>query len=294
MGNSCNHLKFIRSSKNKKIVKKNKIYYCQFNIGDNLEGYLITHIIYNKIYILTKGINKYVGKCIKKKYRGEYELEIIKKNNSNLLPIFEYYIELELYDFIIYKHIDGKDIYDTFIDNIPIREKEVRPLFWQMLKCINHCQELGYLHLDIKPENFIATPIKHELNGKTKYRLTLIDFGYCIPNVLDKIMMSDYRGTNGYMAPEIFMKFVTSKTDLWSLGCVIYVMLTGKFPFHKSKVQFLQDIYSSEHYNGLLKNIQHVSEDLQELIIKMLKPDQDERISIEELMTHRYFNKTVI
>jgi serine/threonine protein kinase len=294
MGNCCNHFKFMRNRKTKKLVKKTKSVYYQFNIGDKLGNYCVTHRIYNKIWLLKKGNKKYVGKFIKNNYRGKYELEILKKNKSQLLPIFQECVECDFYNFIMYQYVSGKDMYDTFVNDIPLNEKKIYPLFKQMLECINHCHQLGYLHLDIKLENFIATPVIDELTGNTSYHITLIDFGHSLPKIIDKILIPDCRGTKGYIAPEILMKFVTAKSDVWSLGCVVYVMLAGKFPFRKSKVQFLQDIYSVDHHFDLLKSIQHLSHPLRELILKMLKPEHDERISIREMMTHRYFNEVIV
>lgn len=286
MGNFCCHFKNYKQNKN---LKKNKSIYYKLILGSKIDNYYVSNKIYNKVWILNKQNNKYLGKLVKRNYKSMYEIEALKKNKSNRLPILDKLLNYDYCSFIIYKYIKGFDLYDTFVSEIPILEKSVYPLFYQMVNCINECHNLGYLHLDIKLENFIATPESIFNSNNIQYKLTLVDLGHCLPNVANKILISKMRGTKGYFAPEILYKFVTGKSDVWSLGCTIYVLLTGSFPFSKNNIKFIKQASDEKYIEHKIHNIKHISKNLKNIMIQMFRYEYNDRISILNLQNHSYF-----
>ena len=83
-------------------------------------------------------------------------------------------------------------------------------------------------HRDLKLENILVSD---------KQRVKIIDFGFSIRTPED-VMLKICCGTSSYMAPEIVRKTDYSgfKADIWALGVVLYVLLTGRFPF-KAKTE---------------------------------------------------------
>ncbi|CAG9320947.1 unnamed protein product [Blepharisma stoltei] len=125
---------------------------------------------------------------------------------------------------IVMEHIDGLSLH-SYIKrktNRQIPEDEARQLFTQVVRAVNYCHNLKIIHRDIKLENILLDGAKS---------IKLIDFGFST-NVFDeKIKM--FCGTPSYMAPEIVSKreYFGGPADVWALGVLLFVMLSGVFPF---------------------------------------------------------------
>jgi calcium-dependent protein kinase len=90
-----------------------------------------------------------------------------------------------------------------------------------ILEAINHCHANNVVHRDIKPENIM-------INDEDEPKL--IDFGLS-KNNSDMKKMATVAGTPFYMAPEVLNQNYTSKADIWSLGVLLYTMVSGYLPF---------------------------------------------------------------
>lgn len=92
----------------------------------------------------------------------------------------------------------------------------------KMFRAVNHCHASGVVHRDIKPEN-IMIGYDNEIK--------LIDFGLS-EKVIDKNQhFTSVAGTPYYMAPEVLDEDYTFKCDIWSLGVLMYILLSGYLPF---------------------------------------------------------------
>ena len=105
-------------------------------------------------------------------------------------------------------------------DNQTISEKLAANYISQLLSALNHCHANGVIHRDIKPENIMLTK-----NDKVR----LIDFG--LSRVCKNCKFSEIAGTPYYMSPEMISKEYNVKTDLWSVGVILYTLVSGYLPF---------------------------------------------------------------
>ena len=94
----------------------------------------------------------------------------------------------------------------------------------KLFSALNHMHTQGVIHRDIKPENIMLTQ-----NDELK----LIDFGLSQRQEGNK-MMKTIAGTPYYMAPEVLDGHYDSKCDIWSLGVLLYVFMSGYLPFQGS------------------------------------------------------------
>mmetsp|Transcript_42189 Transcript_42189/g.55580 ORF Transcript_42189/g.55580 Transcript_42189/m.55580 type:complete len:117 (+) Transcript_42189:503-853(+) len=98
----------------------------------------------------------------------------------------------------------------------------------QLLQAINHCHALDIIHRDIKPENIMVT--KDD-------QIRVIDFG--LAAVAKKRTLTEFAGTPYYMAPEVIKHLYGRKSDIWSLGVILYTLTSGYLPFQGENMDAL-------------------------------------------------------
>lgn len=190
-------------------------------------------------------------------------------NHPNIVKYFQSFIEQNQFC-IMMELVKGYSL-DQFLANQGTLDESILHLFLQILSAIKHCHLNKVLHRDIKPQNILLT--------KT-YQIKLADFG--ISRVVEEFgnPATTQIGTPYYMAPEILKKEPYSfPADIWSLGCVLYEIVTRRRPFSSDYIQFFQQILHDEpfpiHCN--------VSENLKSLIFSMLKKNPSERFTINQI-----------
>ncbi len=92
----------------------------------------------------------------------------------------------------------------------------------RLLRAINHCHANGVVHRDIKPENIMIG---------ADDQLKIIDFGLSKRSRDKNSLLSTIAGTPYYMAPEVLEGEYNYKCDIWSLGVLMYVLVSGYLPF---------------------------------------------------------------
>ncbi|XP_028918138.1 testis-specific serine/threonine-protein kinase 5-like [Ornithorhynchus anatinus] len=105
-----------------------------------------------------------------------------------------------------------------------LEEEEARRLFRQLVSAVAHCHSTGIVHRDLKCENILLDECGF---------LKLTDFGFASRSARKNSLLSTFCGSVAYTAPEILMskKYNGERADLWSLGVILYAMVTGKLPF---------------------------------------------------------------
>lgn len=102
-------------------------------------------------------------------------------------------------------------------------EKDAAGIIKQLLSAVSYCHKKNVCHRDLKPENIL-------LDSKQGDIIKLIDFG------TSQVFQSDMKmemvlGTAYYIAPEVLTGKYTEKCDLWSIGVILYILLSGEPPF---------------------------------------------------------------
>ncbi len=184
--------------------------------------------------------------------------------------------------FIVMEFIDGIELKDK-IKSGPISNNEVINITNQMAEGLDAAHKKGIIHRDIKSSNIMITK-----DGKVK----IMDFGLArIKGGAEVTKIGTMLGTTAYMSPEQAEgDVVDNKTDIWSMGVVMYEMLTGQLPFKRDYEQAV--IYSI--LNDEPKSIRELREDtpshLTRIVEKTLQKDPKDRYQttkdlIEEIKT---------
>lgn len=138
--------------------------------------------------------------------------------------------------FIIMRYVEGESLADILNREGKLDPERAMEIFWQIHAALVHSHMKGIIHRDIKPSNIIIS--RTESGGD---RVNIIDF--CIAkSIYEEVSKTqaltkaiDIFGSPQYMSPEQLLgKDVGPESDLYSLGCVLYEMLTGNQPFQGS------------------------------------------------------------
>jgi len=228
-------------------------------------------------------MNKHVNKII----RDEINMMNEIKNNPhpNIVECFDV-ISFKEKTYIIMEYCDSGDLRSIMKKNKPIQEKFVQFYFSQLSNGLKYLDNLGIAHRDIKPKNILLT-------NKRKV-LKIADFGFAKqPDEND--LYNTICGSPMYMAPEITrFEYYNKKSDIWSLGLIMFEMLYGFHPYHHCKSQQdLQDAIDFEDISIPPNNNKNpkISTDCIELVKVMLEKNSSQRISWDGFFEHVWVNK---
>jgi len=232
---------------------------------------------YNGQILVSTGIYKnktHVFKKIPNKHVNPFELEVLEKNLSCNIPLIDKYIDDEN-TYFIFPYYPKGDLFNFLKPDMPLSEKETKKTIKNLIDLVIPLHQKGYVHLDLKLENIIITKTN-------KYKL--IDFGSIHPIISQETdnlhLIKGIVGTNSYLSPEAALKYYHSNSDVWSLGIIMYSLLSGK-PLYTDVFEYL----SRSSY----LNMCNISDDGKDILTKMLRPKCFERISLQECAGHDWF-----
>lgn len=210
------------------------------------------------------------------------ELDILKAvDHPNIIRLFEVY-EDKKYMHLVMEHCKGGDLLDHFLKKGQLQEQEVLSITHKALSAINYLHNLNICHRDIKPENFLLLTEDSE-------ELKLVDFG--MSNFVKNDNLCTFAGTPYYIAPEIIQGSYGKECDVWSLGVLMYFLLSGKQPFHAGSVNEVFRNILNANFNFYASEWQDVSGLTKDMISKMLTVHPLSRITIPEALKSQVFTQ---
>jgi len=184
---------------------------------------------------------------------------------------------------LVLEYCDNGDL-ENFLNKRPLKEKHAQKLMKMLASGIKYLNSKNILHRDLKPQNILVTQ-----DGILK----ITDFGFSKTIDTEQNLINTMCGSPLYMAPEIMTDDTyNNKVDLWSIGIILYVMLTGKHPYNaKTHYQLIHQIQKNKII--FPSNI-CISNDCEDLIYGLLEKDPNERISWDEFFNHSWLNDNYI
>ena len=212
------------------------------------------------------------------------EIEILKKlDHPKILKIIDFYSKVKKY-YIITEYCPEGELFNEIIKVGRFDEGQTAFIINQILKAICYCHRNQIIHRDIKPENIMIT--KREKNGCLQVKL--IDFGTA--KIFEKGQSENrYVGSSYYMAPEVLKRKYDEKCDLWSIGVIFYILLTGRPPFDGNDDEEILKNVEIGVYDKTSYPFPSLSSYAKDLINKLLQYDPKKRISAEEALEHPWF-----
>ena len=187
------------------------------------------------------------------------------------------------------------------MENDYIDEKLGKSIIRQILLGLAYCHENNLAHRDLKPENIMIESSENEI-----WFVKLVDFGFA-KMFNPKKKFNEFLGSPMYIAPEIIEgKEYDTKCDIWSLGIIIYTMLSGMPPFTaNNKVELYSKIISYRFSDLSFRGIHHtyayyryiyigniwesISINAKDFLLKLLVYNPDIRATAKELLSHKWF-----
>jgi serine/threonine protein kinase len=216
------------------------------------------------------------------------ELEVMSRlshpNIVNYIEIFDlptdYYVVLEF--------VNGGELFDRIIELQRYSEKDAIHVMRQALEALDHLHSRNIAHRDLKPENLLLS------SKEPSASIKLADFGFALECVESNLF--ELIGTPPYMAPEIVrlrspvrgMPGYGKAVDIWAMGLILYILLSGYHPFQLEDEDEMLDNIETGNLEWKGGNWALVSDDAKDLIRNMIQGDPKHRFTAKQCLQHKW------
>nr|DBA14658.1 TPA: hypothetical protein GDO54_005592 [Pyxicephalus adspersus] len=240
-------------------------------------------------------------KCLHKKSNQEYAVKIISRRmesntqkeiaamrlcegHPNIVKLHDVYHD-QLHTFLVMELLKGGELFERIKKKKTFSESEASHIMRKLVSAVSHMHDVGVVHRDLKPENFLFTD---ESDGS---EIKIIDFGFARLKPPDNQPLKTPCFTLHYAAPELLNdNGYDESCDLWSLGVILYTMLSGQVPFqcHDKMVSYAtaEDIMKKIKQGDFSfegDSWKNVSQEAKDLIQGLLTVDPNKRIKMSTL-----------
>uniref|UniRef100_A0A8B9RXB8 Myosin light chain kinase family member 4 n=1 Tax=Accipiter nisus TaxID=211598 RepID=A0A8B9RXB8_9AVES len=232
---------------------------------------------------------KLAAKIIKAKgpkQKDEVKNEINVMNQLNHVNLIQLYDAFESKNDIVLvmEYVEGGELFDRIIDeNYNLTEMDTILFIKQICEGIQYMHQMYILHLDLKPENILCV-------NRAAYQIKIIDFGLARRYKPREKLRVNF-GTPEFLAPEVVnYEFVSFPTDMWSVGVIAYMLLSGLSPFlGDDDNETLNNILSCS-WDFEDEEFRDVSDQAKDFISKLLIKEKCWRISATAALKHPWLS----
>jgi calcium-dependent protein kinase len=178
----------------------------------------------------------------------------------------------------------GGELFDEIIARGKFTEKDAAVLVKQILSCINYCHKNKIVHRDLKPENVLLE------QNKDFDQIKIIDFGTSLVHT-GQGHLDEKLGTPYYIAPEVLNKKYNEKCDLWSIGVITYIILSGMPPFNGNTDQEIMKKVKQGKFSFSDPCWSSISDKAKDFITQLFIYDIDKRPSAEQALQHAWITE---
>jgi len=237
--------------------------------------YKASHIKTGIFYAIKSIKTKRLSKKVIQNLNSEVEI-LMNINHPNIIKIHDV-IKTKDHIHLVLDYCDGGDLHNFIKKNGKIQENIAKYFYTQISCGLYYLWKNNLIHRDLKPHNILLSS-----SGNIK----ITDFGF-VKHLENNDMSSTLCGSPLYMAPEVLKRQkYTSKVDLWSMGIILYEMITNTMPFMASNP--LELLYVIETTKITVP--ENISNECKDLLISLINIDVNERISYELYFSHPFFD----
>jgi serine/threonine protein kinase len=222
--------------------------------------------------------------------RFEQEADAARKlSHPNLVSVYDHGTTIDGAPYLVMDYLEGRGLADILNDSETLDSKRAIKIFKDICEALSYAHKEGVIHRDIKPTNIIITNV-----GETTERAHIVDFG--IAKVLptanrethDLTQTGEIFGSPHYMSPEQCLGFMLdNRSDIYSLGCLMYEALTGAAPFEGANpIQVVVKHINEEpaEFSRAAK-VDKTVEKLESVVMRCLDKEKTERFqNVDEVL----------
>lgn len=208
-----------------------------------------------------------------------------------ILNLIDHQHIVKLRDFLItrdyfcmfFEYIEGVQLLDYIISHRKLSEPQARTFFRQVLSAVDYCHRNSIVHRDLKIENILVDSVTGDIK--------LLDFG--LSNFYDPDdSLHTFCGSLYFAAPELLSgKIYTGpEVDVWSLGVILFVLVTGHVPFDDKNLAALHQKIKSCR----LEMPEFLGDGCRELLNRMICRDPSKRATMDDVIFHPWVNEGFI
>ncbi|CAN4101102.1 unnamed protein product [Withania somnifera] len=185
--------------------------------------------------------------------------------------------------YLVMEYVKGGELFNQIANKGRYSEDLSRKCFQQLISAVNYCHSRGIYHRDLKPENILI-----DENGDIK----VSDFGLSATTDQSQSfdgLLHTVCGSPAYVAPEVLTikGYDGAKSDVWSCGTILYVMIAGYFPFYDQNLMLMY----KKIYKGEFRCPKWMSHDVKRILSRLLDVNPVTRITNDEIIRDPWFRK---
>ena len=210
------------------------------------------------------------------------EIEFMQNLSSPNIVKFDEFYQASTKIYLVTELCQGGELFDYIVSKGKLPEIEAKIAMYQLFQGVKYMHDRGIIHRDLKPENILLKRKKDITDIK------ITDFGlstyYKRGAALKKRV-----GTPYYMSPQVLARHYGSECDLWSLGVIMYILVTGYPPFNAPDDNGIMNLIKKGYYN-LDPDDFKGKDEAENLIIGLLEYNPETRLDANQSLASRWFN----
>ncbi|KAL5010745.1 hypothetical protein ScPMuIL_013050 [Solemya velum] len=230
----------------------------------------------------------YAVKIVSRRIDCTREIQSLRmcQGHRNIVTLVDVFYD-ELHTYIVLELLRGGELLERIRKKKNFTEPEASEIMWKLVQAVDYMHSHGVVHRDLKPENLI---FENESEGA---EIKIVDFGFARLNTENQKLRTPCF-TLPYAAPEVLRQAMTNKDgydelcDLWSLGVILYTMLSGKVPFQSTSHVDLAAAIMQKIKGGQFDlsgpEWKDVSDNAKKLIKGLLAVEPKKRLTMSELL----------
>ncbi|XP_015274428.1 PREDICTED: LOW QUALITY PROTEIN: myosin light chain kinase 2, skeletal/cardiac muscle [Gekko japonicus] len=216
--------------------------------------------------------------------QGAVEIDVMNQlNHRNLIQLYDA-IETPRDIMLVMEFVEGGELFERIIDeDYQLTEVDCMVFVRQICDGILFMHQMGVLHLDLKPENILCVTA-------TGHMVKIIDFGLARRfNPTEKLKVNF--GTPEFLSPEVVSyEQVTTLTDMWRLGVIAYMLLSGLSPFlGDNDTETLNNVLASNWYFDE-EAFEGISEEAKDFVSHLIIKEKSKRLNAAQCLQHPWLN----
>ncbi|XP_041647892.1 myosin light chain kinase family member 4 isoform X2 [Cheilinus undulatus] len=212
------------------------------------------------------------------------EIQVMNQlNHANLIQLYAAF-ESRHDIILVMEYVEGGELFDRIIDeNYNLTELDTVLFIRQICEGLQYMHKMYILHLDLKPENILCV-------SRATNKIKIIDFGLARRYKPREKLRVNF-GTPEFLAPEVInYEFVSFPTDMWSLGVITYMLLSGLSPFlGDDDNETLNNILACQ-WNFEEEEFTDISDEAKDFITRLLVKSKSWRMSAAESLRHPWLS----